>query len=157
VTLWGVRRHEVHERHERADDYAASAVTVRWSKYRGPGALTFDKARPDVEKVSADETAAFSGKATTSVKFAEPANYLLHLTANDYSGDGGGGFGCCCSSGPPQVSVKQKTARRLLSIPPEERMLMVSVHNDSLSRTAASAAAARGPSPSSPATPPAAW
>ena len=82
-------------------------VTLRWSKYRGPGAVTFDKPRPEVEKLSADETAAFSGKATTSVKFAEPGDYVLHLTANDYSGDGGGGFGCCWSTALLKVSVKQ--------------------------------------------------
>ena len=80
-------------------------VTVRWSKYRGPGAVTFDKPRPEVEKV-ADEGAAFSGKATTTVKFAEAGDYVLHLTANDYSGDGGGGFGCCWSTALLKVGVK---------------------------------------------------
>jgi hypothetical protein len=89
-------------------------VTVRWSKYRGPGAVTFDKARPEVEKLSSTGTpgspgsndAAFSGKATTTVKFGEPGDYVLHLTANDYSGDGGGGFGCCWSTALLKVSVK---------------------------------------------------
>ena len=33
----------------------------------------------------------FSGKATTTVRFSEPGDYVLHVTANDYSGDGGGG------------------------------------------------------------------
>ena len=43
----GHRRHEVHERHQRAAGRSARAgVSVRWSKYRGPGAVTFDKARP---------------------------------------------------------------------------------------------------------------
>ena len=78
-------------------------VTVRWSKYRGPGAVTFDKARPDVEKLAAGE-GAFSGKATTTVKFSEPGDYVLRLTANDYSGDGG--FGCCWTTGLVKVSVK---------------------------------------------------
>ena len=39
--------------------------------------------------------APFSGKATTTVKFSEPGDYILHVTANDYSGEGGGGFVCC--------------------------------------------------------------
>src|SRR6266566_7397450 len=39
-------------------------VTLRWSKYRGPGEVTFDKASPEVEKIASKDAAAFSGKAT---------------------------------------------------------------------------------------------
>ena len=80
-------------------------VSVRWSKYRGPGTVTFDKARPEVEKLSAGE-GGFSGKAVTNVKFGEAGDYMLHVTANDYSGDGGGGFGCCWTTALLKVSVK---------------------------------------------------
>jgi len=82
-------------------------VTVRWSKYRGPGAVTFDSARPSVEKLptAGSGDAAFNGQATTSVRFGEAGDYLLHLTANDYSGDGGGGFVCCWSTALVKVSV----------------------------------------------------
>ena len=80
-------------------------VTLRWSKYRGPGAVTFDKAAPDVEKLDAGE-GAFSGRASTNVKFGEAGDYVLHLTANDYSGDGGGGFGCCWTTAVVKVAVK---------------------------------------------------
>jgi hypothetical protein len=80
-------------------------LTLRWSKYRGPGTVTFDKPRPAVEKLSSGE-GAFSGKAMTTVTFREPGDYLLHVTANDYSGDGGGGFGCCWTTGLVKVSVK---------------------------------------------------
>jgi hypothetical protein len=80
-------------------------VIVRWSKYRGPGPVTFDKAGPEVEKLAAGE-GAFSGKATTNVKFAEPGDYVLHVIANDYSGDGGGGFGCCWTTALVKVAVK---------------------------------------------------
>jgi len=31
---------------------------------------------------------------------------MLHVTANDYSGDGGGGFGCCWTTALLKVSVK---------------------------------------------------
>ena len=87
-------------------------VIARWSKYRGPGVVTFDKPRPEVEKISstgAPGTTAggsFSGRATTHVKFGEPGDYVLHVIANDYSGDGGGGFGCCWSTALLKVSVK---------------------------------------------------
>lgn len=79
-------------------------VTLRWSKYRGAGAVTFDKVNPAVEKIAGE--GAFSGKATVNAKFAEPGDYVLHVTANDYSGDGGGGFGCCWTTGLVKVSVK---------------------------------------------------
>jgi hypothetical protein len=80
------------------------AVELRWSKYRGPGAVTFDKARPEFEKV--EGAAVFNGHAKTNAKFSEPGDYILHVTANDYSGDGGGGFGCCWTTSMVKVSVK---------------------------------------------------
>jgi len=82
-------------------------VTLTWTKYRGPGAVTFDKTNLAVEKLPAAGSgdAAFSGKATTSVKFGAPGDYVLHVTANDYSGDGGGGFQCCWSTAMVKVSV----------------------------------------------------
>ncbi len=81
-----------------------SPVSVRWSKYRGPGAVTFDKARPELEKIEGG--APFNGKADATAKFTEPGDYVLHLTGNDYSGDGGGGFGCCWTTSLVKVSVK---------------------------------------------------
>lgn len=79
-------------------------VTVRWSKFRGPGAVTFSKARPDLEKVPG--TTPFNGKATATATFSEPGDYVLHATGNDYSGDGGGGFGCCWTTALLKISVK---------------------------------------------------
>jgi hypothetical protein len=83
---------------------ARAPVAVRWSKYRGPGEVTFDKARPELEKTSGP--APFNGKADATAKFAEPGDYVLHITGNDYSGDGGGGFGCCWTTSLVKVSVK---------------------------------------------------
>jgi hypothetical protein len=83
-------------------------VTLVWSRYRGPGAVTFDNARPTVERlaVSGDKNIAFSGKAVTNVTFSEAGDYVLHVTVNDYSGDGGGGgFQCCWTTGLVKVSV----------------------------------------------------
>jgi hypothetical protein len=82
-------------------------VTLRWSKYRGPGSVTFDKLRPEVEKIDGEgSTTPFTGKASVNVKFAEPGDYVLHVSANDYSGDGGGGFGCCWTTAMMKVAVK---------------------------------------------------
>ena len=48
----------------------------------------------------------YSGKASTTVKFSQTGDYVLHVTVNDYSGDGGGGFQCCWTNGLVKVSVK---------------------------------------------------
>lgn len=80
-------------------------VVVTWSKYRGPGDVVFDKTRPAVDKLPDGAGTPFSGKATTSVKFSEPGEYVLHLTANDLSGEGGGGFVCCWTTAMVKVSV----------------------------------------------------
>jgi len=79
-------------------------VTLLWSKYRGSGTVKFDKATPKAEG-TVTESHAFSGKATTNVTFSEPGDYVLHLTVNDYSGDGGGGFQCCWTTALVKVSV----------------------------------------------------
>jgi hypothetical protein len=81
------------------------AVTLVWSKYRGPGQVTFDKTNPPFDKDTAGEDAAFSGKATTTARFSEPGEYMLHVTANDYSGNGGGGEVCCWTTAIVKVSV----------------------------------------------------
>jgi hypothetical protein len=81
-----------------------SPVTLRWSKYRGPGAVTLAADRPEVEKL---EGAPFHGKATTTATFAEPGEYVLHVTANDYSGEGGAGFQCCWTNGQVKVTVQR--------------------------------------------------
>jgi hypothetical protein len=84
---------------------ARQPVSVRVSQFRGAGKVTFDKPRPDFEKLPAG-AAAFNGRAIANVKFSEPGDYVLHITANDYSGDGGGGFGCCWTTALVKVAVK---------------------------------------------------
>jgi len=81
-------------------------VTLVWSKYRGPGTVTFDHPQLDAEPIGRASNELFSGKATTQVRFSEAGEYVLHVTANDYSGDGGGGFQCCWTTGLVKVSVK---------------------------------------------------
>ena len=83
-------------------------VTVGWSKFRGPGNVTFADNKPKVEKQEAKITPApvFSGKAVTTATFSEPGDYVLRLVANDASGDGGRGFQCCWSNALVKVAVK---------------------------------------------------
>lgn len=80
-------------------------VTVHWSKYRGPGTVTFAKDRPEVQKI--EGSAPFNGKATTTAMFSQPGEYILHITANDYSGEGGGGFQCCWTTAELKVTVQR--------------------------------------------------
>jgi hypothetical protein len=81
-------------------------VTVRWSKYRGPGDVTFTTQRPEVQKTAGGvPNLPFAGKAETSATFSAPGEYVLHLTLNDYSGEGGQGFQCCWTNGEVRVSV----------------------------------------------------
>ena len=65
---------------------------------RGPGAVTFDNAKPVIDKAT--------GRTTTAATFAEPGEYLLRLQANDSTGEGGGGFQCCWTNAHIKVTVK---------------------------------------------------
>jgi len=80
-------------------------VTVRWIPYRAPGKVTFSTERPPAVKLDRGN-AAFSGKATTTATFSAPGDYILNVTANDYSGEGGAGFQCCWTTGKVKVSVQ---------------------------------------------------
>jgi hypothetical protein len=72
-------------------------ANITWSKFRGPGAVTFENARPQV--------AMEDGKASTTAKFSGPGEYIIRLQANDASGDGGGGFQCCWTNAHVKVTV----------------------------------------------------
>lgn len=83
-------------------------VTVKWSKFRGPGDVTFTEAKPKVEESdwAAPSPAVFSGKAETIAMFSEPGDYVLSVVANDISGDGGRGFQCCWTNAHVKVTVQ---------------------------------------------------
>jgi hypothetical protein len=83
-------------------------VSVTFSKFRGPGEVTFSKARSGAEKAdfTAPPNTTFTGKATTTATFNEPGDYVLRVAGNDWSGEGGGGFQCCWTSAQIKVSVK---------------------------------------------------
>jgi len=78
---------------------APPALSITWSMYRGPGTVTFDKAKPSIDRAD-------GGKATATATFSAPGEYVLRVQANDQSGDGGGGFECCWSNAHVAVSVK---------------------------------------------------
>ncbi len=96
VTVWaaddGVRKSRAAQRPAR--------FGLVWSKYGGPGDVTFSNATPAV-----DET----GKATTTATFSEPGEYVLRVLAWDDSGGQSaimaGGFFCCWTNGYVTVQV----------------------------------------------------
>jgi hypothetical protein len=87
-------------------------VIISWSKFRGPGTVTFGNERPPAEKleIQPPPSTTFVGKAATTATFSEPGDYVLRMVANDWSGDGGRGFQCCWSNAQVKVSVKSGRA-----------------------------------------------
>lgn len=81
-------------------------VELNWTKYRGPGTVTFEGNQPKFEVFEGGNVGQlFRGKASTKAKFSEAGEYLILLTANDYSGDGGGGEACCWTTAIVKVTV----------------------------------------------------
>lgn len=72
-------------------------LSVYWRKYRGPGDVTFAPAAP--QNVA-------DGKATTTVTFKSPGDYVLQVVADDGSGSGGVVSHCCWSTSQIKVAVR---------------------------------------------------
>jgi hypothetical protein len=85
---------------------ARPPVTMSWSKFRGPGTVTFDNARPVLKTIAGGQVnQQYKGTAVATAKFSAGGDYILHATLNDYSGNGGGGEGCCWTNGLVKVTV----------------------------------------------------
>ena len=73
---------------------------VVWTKFRGPGAVTFSEAEPALDP---------DGKAVTTATFDTPGEYVLRVLAWDDSGPQlatmAVGFQCCWTNGYVAVSV----------------------------------------------------
>jgi hypothetical protein len=83
-------------------------VELEWSKYRGPGEVKFDKAKPAVKiEAGGPVGVEFRGQATTNVTFSAPGEYALHLNVDDFSGRGSGETGCCWTTALIKVTVTQ--------------------------------------------------
>ena len=77
-------------------------ISMSWSKYRGPGDVKIDPARPPVGK---------DGKVSATATFAQPGEYMLRAQVNDRSGDGGGGFQCCWTNAYVKVTITGATTK----------------------------------------------
>jgi len=67
---------------------ASKPVTLQWFKHQGPGAVAFGNPTPDVGRSD--------GKATTTVTFSTPGEYVLRVRVNDASGVASAGHAQCC-------------------------------------------------------------
>jgi hypothetical protein len=76
----------------------ARLVSVAWSKFRGPGDVTFSSVTPTIDEKT--------GQSTTTASFAAPGEYILRAQVNDATGEGGGGFQCCWTNAHVKVTVK---------------------------------------------------
>jgi hypothetical protein len=63
-------------------------------------------ATPEPVEFAAPPETVFHAKAITTATFAEPGEYVLHVVANDWSGDGSRAFQCCWSNAQVAVIVK---------------------------------------------------
>jgi hypothetical protein len=80
-------------------------VTMEWSKYRGTGEVTFDKAKPAFTTIAGGQVGEpYRGSATATAKFSAPGDYVLHALVNDYSG---AGEFCCWTTAQVKVTVAQ--------------------------------------------------
>ena len=82
-------------------------VERRVAKYRGPGNVTVEAGTVTFATLKGGKPMEpYAGKATGTSLSAPPGDYMVHVTANDYSGNGGGGTGCCWTTAMVKVNVK---------------------------------------------------
>ena len=80
----------------------ASRLSIKWTKYRGPGQVTFADPAPPVR----------DGRAVTTAMFSEPGVYVLHALADEGSrGDAAAstgipGFLCCWTNTRLTITVR---------------------------------------------------
>jgi hypothetical protein len=85
-------------------DGKSIGMTVLWSKYRGPGPVSFN----------ATSAKLADGKAATIANFSESGEYVLQAVVDDGSGESAGNFGyhCCWTNVQVRVIVNKKSEVR---------------------------------------------
>ena len=87
-------------------------VTAMVTKYRGPGSVKVEGFKPFETVKGGKPMEPYAGKATGTVTFGAPGDYILHVTLNDYSGPGGGATDCCWTNAMIKVNVKAANTAR---------------------------------------------
>ena len=81
-------------------------VQLEWSKYRGPGTVTFDNHTPAMQTLEGGGVnVTYRGKGTAAARFSAPGDYVLHLLVSDFSGEGGAGEVCCWTNALVKVTI----------------------------------------------------
>ena len=97
LTVWAI---DDNVRKRENEGRPGPALGLLWSKFRGPGAVTFSPADPKIA----------DGKAATTASFGSPGEYVLRVLAWDASGSQGtimaGGFQCCWTNGYVRINVR---------------------------------------------------
>jgi hypothetical protein len=97
LTVWAT---DDNVRKRENEGRSGPALGLVWSKFRGPGAVTFGPADPKIA----------DGKAATTASFGSPGEYVLRVLAWDASGSQGtimaGGFQCCWTNGYVRINVR---------------------------------------------------
>jgi hypothetical protein len=79
-------------------------MTVLWTKFRGPGRVTF----------SDRQTQVVAGNAQTTATFGEPGEYIVQAVVDDGSGEAAANFGyhCCWTNAQVKITVKGESPAR---------------------------------------------
>lgn len=80
-------------------------VEATVAKYRGPGTVKAEGFHFTTIK-GGKALEPYAGKASGTVTFSAPGDYIVHVTLNDYSEKGGGATGCCWTTAMIKVNVK---------------------------------------------------
>jgi hypothetical protein len=88
-----------------ATDQRNSQVTLRWSKYRGPGEVTFASETVQVDRQLSD------GRSTATATFHAPGQYVLYVRANNAAVASAGHSQCCWTNGFIKVNVTPGNSR----------------------------------------------
>jgi hypothetical protein len=84
-------------------------VEATVAKYRGPGAVKAEGFHFTTLK-GGKPMEPYAGKATGTLSFSAPGDYVVHVTINDFSEKGGGATGCCWTTAMLKVNVKPGAA-----------------------------------------------
>jgi hypothetical protein len=77
---------------------SSTVASVSLHKFRGPGTVTFAKARLSATKQGE--------MVSTTGTFNAAGDYVVRVQANDESGEGGGGFQCCWTNAHVKVTIQ---------------------------------------------------
>ncbi|MGC4082500.1 MAG: hypothetical protein QM736_10425 [Vicinamibacterales bacterium] len=84
-------------------------VEATVEKYRGPGNVKVDGFHFATTK-GGKPMEPYAGKATGTVTFDQPGDYVVHVTLNDFSDKGGGATGCCWTTA--MIKAEREGERR---------------------------------------------